>query len=170
MADSKFFGGEKAPAGKEFRDGSSLGRGLKDLRKDVESAFLTQEASIVNLATEVDVSDADITLTSTTLFAGMVTLNAASAGKSLIFSLTAVEILAALEAKLVEIGANRVAQVDDAIRLEVVNHSNQTLTVTTPGNNVNLGNTSGVIAADTSAVLYVRYEATTPMFVVQILR
>ena len=163
MADSKIFGGEKAPAGKEFRDSGSLGRGLKDLRKDVNVAFLTQEDHIENFGLMTFAEDEHITLNATTLFSDLVVFSGGT-GKELKMNLTAAQVLAAINAKFAEYGSGRTAVQGDTIKLRVINHSTKTLAVTKTEADVTIvtTGTGADILADTSADVYISISAVLP--------
>ena len=171
MADSKFFGGEKAPAGKEFRDSGSLGRGLKDLRKDVNVAFLTQEDHIDSIGTITEKTNADMVLDADTIFSDLVVYKG-TADKTVVIGLGAVAIVAALNAKYAAYGTGRTAAVNDTIKLKVLNDSTGTLTVGVPGGDVTLdtGTIGGdVLTALSSADVYVRVTALLPAPAVKVL-
>ena len=155
MADSKFFGGEKAPAGKEFRDSGSLGRGLKDLRKDVNVAFLAREGSLGAISSMVVKADGvDIALDAATIFSD-IALYTGTGIANLTCTLTATQIVAALNAKYAEIGLARTAAEGDTISLKVVNHSDATLTLDagTLGTGVVFFPGTGVLPAGNISVL-----------------
>jgi len=146
MATSKYFGPEKAPAGKEFRDSGSLAKGLKDLRRDLNVSFGLVEAPRLTTAT-ISEKTASLTVTNANaaeLAVDILHFPSLTANATLAINLTGAEIKALIDAAYAEKGSNITTQVGDTFQFYIKNSSNShtvavsaaALEVTVQGNEV----------------------------------
>lgn len=151
MATSKYFGPEKAPAGKEFRDSGSLAKGLKDLRRDLNVSFGLVEAPRLTTAT-FSAHAATLTVeagNATDLAVDILHFTTGSA-LDLNIDLTPAEIIALIDAAYAEKGSSLTTQVGDTFQFYVKNTGSHPVTVAALDANVTVvGNAD--VAANTGA-------------------
>ena len=138
MATSKYFGPEKAPAGKEFRDSGSLAKGLKDLRRDLNVSFGLVEAPRLTTATISTKTDT-LTVTASNaseLAVDILHFDSLGGNRELKINLSAAEIKALIDAAYAEKGSNLTTQVGDTFQFYVKNTGGHLVTVTSTGANV----------------------------------